>query len=341
MPFHIASEPRGAATVRRVEALALGPIKRMLGVNVDGWLIAGATDEHYRTFVSDAALRQLVSWRLAHVRIPLDLALLTSARGWHTLDEALARCLRQGLTPALALRVADHGALFSAPGEWRVLGDCWRQIAARYKDSGTLFDLLDVPHPPADAPEVVLDELGAPRLSSAAARRAPAPGAAEARAWGALAARLTQEVREADPDAPLIVQSVGAQPAAFAQLRPTRDLHTRYSFHAFAPEALTQRGEGAYPGDVDGERWDRDRMASEIEPALTFARNYEAQLYLGAFGITTAAPRAARLTWTRTLLSLCRGHGIGWAYWTYRHPAFGLAVDSAVDYDLLGVLQSE
>jgi hypothetical protein len=327
-----------------VEALALGPVKRLLGMNIDGWLVAEQTADHYRGYVGDGELRQLVSWRLTHVRLPVELALLTTASGWRVLDDAMARCLRQGLGVVLALRLdgrSDHTDLFAAPRAWRVLGDCWKRLAARYRDAGAIYDLLDQPLPPADVAADVLSELGAPRLSTAAARRQPAPGVAEARAWGALAARLTESLREVDADSELIVQSVGAQPAAFARLHPTRDERTRYSFHLFAPEALTRRGEGTYPGEVAGEKWDRDRLAREIEPALAFARTYEARLYLGAFGVTAAAPRASRLTWTRTLLSLCRGSGIGWAYWTYRHPDFGLAVEGAVDYDLLGVLQSE
>ena len=324
--------------------MALGPVKRLLGVNIDGWLVAGQTAEHYRSFVTDAALRQLLSWRLTHVRLPIELGLLSTTSGWHSLDSAIERCHGHGLGIVLALRLDDlahHTAMFNTPGTWRTLADCWKQLAGRYQHTGALFDLLDRPQPPADAPEEVLVELGAPRLSTAASRRAPRAGAAEARAWGALATSLTQAIREVSAEAPLIVQSVGAQPAGFAHLRPTRDPHTRYSFHAFAPETLTRHGEGTYPGEVDGERWDRDRLAREIEPVLAFARNYEAPLYLGAFGITAKAPRASRLTWTRTLLSLCRSHGIGWAYWTYRHPDFGLAVQGAVDYDLLGVLQSE
>ena len=333
--------PDAPVTVSAVEALALGPIKRLLGVNVDGWLSAGQSAEHYRAFVDDAALRQLVSWRLPHVRLPLDLQVLATPDGWRMVDDAMARSLRHGLTVMLALRTADHAGLFTVPGEWQTLADAWQQIAQRYKDAGALFDLLDKPAPPPDAPEEVLVELGAPRLSAAATRRTPAPGAAEARAWGALATRLSEEIRETHPEAELVVQSTGANPAAFAHLRPTRDTRTRYAFQLFAPEALTKRGEGSYPGEVEGERWDRDRLVREIEPALAFARTYEAQLYVGAFGITAKAPRAARLTWTRTVLSLCRTHGIGWAYWTYRHPDFGLAVEGAVDYDLLGVLQSE
>lgn len=324
-----------------MEALSLGPVKRLLGVNLDGWLEAGGSADSYQGFVSERELGQLASWRLMHVRLPVEVELLDSADGWRALDTALTRCLRHGLGVVLALRVTAHTRLFSSRGAWRGLGERWRQVAERYRDSGALFDLLDRPQPPSEIAEEVLTEMGAPRLSIGAARRQPAPGVLEARAWGALAVRLTEEIREVDDEAELIVQSVAARPAAFAQLRPTRDGRTRYSFHAFAPESLTLRGEGIYPGLVDGEQWDRERLAKELEPALVFARTYAAPLYLGAFGVTDAAPRTSRLTWLRSLLSLCRRSGIGWAYWSYRDRHFGLAVEGAVDYDLLGVLQSE
>jgi hypothetical protein len=105
---------------------------------------------------------------------------------------------------------------------------------------------------------------------------------------------------------------------------------------------------------IGGERWDRERLQSLLEPVLEFRRVYEAPVYLGAFGVTAAAPRQAQLTWMRTLLSLCRMHAIGWAYWTYKDERFGLICDAGpyrglerfqnpqrLDYDLLGVLQSE
>ncbi|HEU5316843.1 MAG TPA: cellulase family glycosylhydrolase [Chloroflexota bacterium] len=322
------------------DALALGPVKRLLGVNVDGWLVAGAAPSHYSRFVSDGDLAKLVSWRLPHVRLPVDGA-LTAAEGWRALDDAIGRCLRQSLTVTLALRLDDHGALFASPDGWRATAEWWRAVAARYRDSGVRFDLLDEPQPPASVSEEALSALGSPRLSAAAARRAPLPGAVEGRAWSALAGRLTAAIREVAPDAPLVVQPAGGVPEAFAHLRPTRDARTGYGFHAFSPQALTRRGEGTYPGEVAGERWDRERLRATLEPALAFGRAHEAPVEVVAFGITRAAPRQSRLTWTRSLLSLCRSEGMGWCYWTLRHPEFGLVVEAGVDYDLLGVLQSE
>jgi len=324
-----------------VQALAIGPIKRLIGVNVDGWLVAGAPAAHYREFVSDEDLARLVSWRFNHVRLPLEAKLLHEDDGWKVMDEAVARCARHGLGVVVALRLADQAAPYAAAEAWRPPAERWRQIAARYASSGVLFDLLDAPQPPAEIDEEVLSALGAPRLSAAAARRATVAGATEGRAWSALALRLTQAIREVAEEATLVVESVGGRPEAFAQLRPTRDARTLYAFHTFVPEALTRRGAGTYPGEVGGERWDRERMRRMLEPALTFAQAYDGTLYAAAFGITARAQRQSRLTWTRSFLSLCRGAGIGWAYWTLRHPEFGLVVEGAVDYDLLGVLQSE
>jgi hypothetical protein len=201
--------------------------------------------------------------------------------------------------------------------------------------------LLDVPELPDEVAPDVLSELGAVRLSAAAAQRAQAPGATAARAWNALATRLTQVIRAVEAERTLVMQSVGARAEAFAGLRPTRDTNTWYGFHGFAPEGLTRRGEGVYPGQVDGERWDRERLQRWLAPALEFRATYRAPLYLGAFGATTAGQRQSRLTWMRSLLAVCRPQVAGWAFHTYCDPAFGLYGGDGVDYDLLGLLQTE
>jgi len=138
--------------------------------------------------------------------------------------------------------------------------------------------------------------------------------------------------------------------------------------HPPAPSPTRGEGEAAggdsdrltYPGVIDGERWDRERMERYLAPAVEFGRTYEVPLYLCAFGVSSTAPRVSQLTWVRSLLGLCRAHGMGWAYWTYRAfggQPFGLIADGAdvapvaalppfqnaqrLDYELLGVLQSE
>ncbi|MDQ3703529.1 MAG: glycoside hydrolase family 5 protein, partial [Chloroflexota bacterium] len=281
---------------------------------------------------------------------------------------------------ALRLPAAAHPALFADPGAWQGLLDRWESIAKRYHDAPELlsYDLLDHPTAPDTLPPEALTALGAARVSPAAARRPALPGATAARAWNALAAKLTNAIRAHDDRHTIVIQSHEASPAAFTHLRPTRDPNTLYSFHCFDPRAFTQQGlvgqepierglgdQNAagqvapvpYPGTIDGERWDRARLQELLGPALEFRRVYEAPVYVGAFGVAGGAPRAGQLTWLRTVLSLCRAHGLGWAYWTYKGGPFGLAADRSsasadirqerygnpmgLDYDLLGILQGE
>jgi hypothetical protein len=333
---------------------------RLHGINLGGWLVAGAPPEHLDGFVTAADFGRLVNWRLTHVRLPVDDALLDSAEGWLALDRALVACLRAGLSCVLALRLPreQRATVFASEDGWGRLATRWEALAGRYADApdGLLYDLLDRPAAPDDLPPEALAALGAVRLSAAAARRPAVAGATAGRAWNALAAQLTRAVRSRDERHTLVVESNGAAPEAFAQLRPTRDLNTVYSFHCFAPRAFTLQGAQpppaggtlpaaaaplTYPGTVDGERWDRARLQALFEPVLEFRRVYQAPVYLGAFGVAAGAPRSGRLTWLRSVLSLCRAGGVGWAYWTYRDGPFALLEGDGLDYELLGVLQSE
>lgn len=376
---------------------------RLQGVNLGGWLVAGASEAHLARFIGDADLARLASWRFTHVRLPVDAALLDGSDGWTALDAAIAACGRHGLGCVLALRLAaaELADAFADATGWQGLAARWDSIARRYceRPVDLYFSLLDRPEAPDDVAPEVLAALGAPRPSTAATRRPAQAGSAAARAWGALAVRLTQAIRAVDDRHTIVVESSErASARAFRHLRPTRDSNTIYSFQCFEPEAFTLQSAGrrwphapgdapqgmtpspaagksppvlspapdpaasepvpaaVYPGMIAGERWDRERLQQLLQPALEFRRVYDAPLYLGAFGASAAAPRQARLTWVRSLVALCRVHGIGWAYWTYKDDLFGLVAAAAagppqaqalhqnpqgIDYDLLGVLQSE
>jgi hypothetical protein len=301
-------------------------------------------------------------------------AIVDSADGLLSLDHFLTLCSRRELSCAVALQIDQRG-LYADEPRWRELVDRWTMVASRYAgwSQRLAYDLLDQPDAPDDLTPDALAALGAVKLSPAAARRVAAPGATGARAWNALAQRLTHSIRERDQRHALIVgANQRASVAAFAQLRPTRDEHTLYAYRFFAPGAFTCQEDDAgqaagasravsYPGIVAGEMWDRNRLLQELEPAIEFRRAYGAPLYVTAFGASAAAPRASQLTWTRSLVALLRTHGIGWAYWTYRGDPFGLVCGDprggpsdqpcagrpqfqnapGVDYGLLSVLQSE
>jgi hypothetical protein len=220
---------------------------RLQGVNLGGWLVAGATASHLTQFVEAGDFARLASWRFTHVRLPLDAALLDEPQGWRALDGVLATCERYQLRCILALRLPPRArqSLFAEEGQWRALLQRWQDIARRYRQAQPLlaYDLLERPLAPDDLPAPALAALGAARLSPAAARRPARPGATGGRAWNALALKLTAAIRELDERVMLVVQAnEGASAAAFAHLRPTRDPHTHYSFHCFDPPAFTMQG---------------------------------------------------------------------------------------------------
>lgn len=322
-------------------------------------------------------MARLHNWRFTHARLPVEAALLDSPDGWPVLDMALDRCLRAGLGCVLALQWPQTG-LFSDEAHWQLFLNWWESIAGRYAGwPDTLsFELLDVPAPPDHVPETALAALGAPRLSRVAATRPALPGATGGRAWNALAQRTVQAIRTVDGNRPLIIPAAHGDAAGFAHLRPVRDAHATYCFQCFEPRAFTQQplhtsgladtpGTAgtvdatsttpvSYPGIVDGERWDRSRLQRVLEPVFVFQHTYEVPVYLSAFGVSNGAPRSSQLTWLRSLLGLCRTSGAGWAYWAYEASFHGLICESGpdagltqyqnpsrLDYDLLGVLQSE
>lgn len=371
---------------------AFGPTtqRRMHGINLAGWFVRDASANHLRSFAGEVDVARLANWRFTHLRLPIDIEVLSRAEGWAALDQALILARQYGLDCVIALRAADEVAwgLFMMPDAWQALAQTWETVAQRYRDwpaGGVLYELLDGPQPPDDVPPDVLVALGAPRPSPAAARRRPPPGSVGAMAWHGLASSLTERIRRVDQRHTIIVQAPGASPTAFTQFRPTRDPLTIYGFQCFEPAAFTLQGTprqaaprsvtagygapaqegadqvevrpsitGVYPGEIAGERWDRERLRRTFEPALEFRRLYEVPLYLSAFGASIAAPRQARLTWIRSVLSLCHAQDLGWAFWTYRDPFMGLICDSGpytsagtyqnaqrLDYDLLGMIQSE
>ncbi|MGH2352876.1 MAG: hypothetical protein ACRDJN_14805, partial [Chloroflexota bacterium] len=164
---------------------------RLQGVNLGGWLVAGATPEHLAGFVGEGDFARLASWRLSHVRLPVDAALLDVPAGWTALDGALGACVRRGLRCVLALRLgrAEQDGLFTAESRWRSVVERWEAIARRYREvADTLYyDLLHRPSAPDDLSPEALAALGAARLSPAAARRPAPAGATGGRAWNALA----------------------------------------------------------------------------------------------------------------------------------------------------------
>ncbi|HEY0947593.1 MAG TPA: cellulase family glycosylhydrolase [Opitutaceae bacterium] len=204
-------------------------------------------------------------------------------------------------------RVASHGGVAVAAGDfWRTAPSqehflrVWQRIAARYRDEHAViwgFDLLNEP-----------DD-----------RAVTAAGAD----WQTLAARAAAAVRRIDPRRTLIIEPpLGGSAAGFEGFQPLDVPGVVYSFHMYSPFDYTHQGvfspsaPVAYPGVIDGRRWDKAALEASMAPAVAFARKHRVQLYVGEFSAIRWAPGAA--DYLADLIDLFESHGWDWSYHAYR-----------------------
>ena len=325
---------------------------RLQGVNLGGWLVAGATPS-----TSPASPDRRTSPASPAGASPTPGSRWTTPcwtgrrAGWPSTGPCMA-CLGAGLRCVLALRLAPGAgpALFASAEDWGRLVTRWETIARRY--AGRPRGPLLRPPRPAGRPGRPAPRGARPPSARCASRQPPrpppaAPGATGGRAWNALALRLTQAVRARDERHTHRGRSpTRPAPAAFTHLRPTRDPIPSTASTASIPAPLPGRerrrrgagrttggngraASGPTPPSPTPGRWTASvgtgpACRPSSSPRWSSAASTRRPVYLGAFGVASGAPRAGQLTWLRTVLSLCRAHGIGWASWTYRGGPFAL-----------------
>jgi hypothetical protein len=103
-----------------------------------------------------------------------------------------------------------------------------------------------------------------------------------------------------------------------------------YSFHFYGPMDFThQRGkqghmttseeqwrDRVYPGFMQGEKWDKQRLLKEVQTAAAWRDKHGARVWCGEFGVARWARGAYR--WTADWIDLLEQEKIGWAYYEYR-----------------------
>ena len=168
------------------------------------------------------------------------------------------------------------------------------------------------------------------------------------------------------------------QPVFLKILKPLDDPNIVYNFHFYEPFVFTHQGASwidttmaslhdvPYPssngrcgklpdfGDATandwagwyctGDTWDAQHIASRIQEAVDWAKQYGVRLTCNEFGVyPPVAPPEDRLQWFRDVHSALEKQGIGWTVWGY-DDAFGLGysalqpMDAGV-LDALGLVQ--
>ncbi len=182
----------------------------------------------------------------------------------------------------------------------------WKRIAARFRD-----------HPDKEA-LWAYDLLNEPKES---------PLAATWQAAADLHLRTARAIREIDPDMPLVVSSLNGEPTAFKTLKPLPLEDVVYEFHMYEPFVYTHQfilpettpADGkllAYPGVIQGERWDKERLRQKLKPVRDFQLRYGARILVGEFSSLVWSPNAE--IWLKDCIDIFEEYGWDYAYHSFR-----------------------
>ena len=225
------------------------------------------------------------------------------------LDSLLPPCRREGLRVVVDLHTPPGGSILLPGYAWPLFQDksyqdrfaqVWDKIARRYKGNKTVwgYDLANEPIE-GDVADGLLD-------------------------WHALATRTALAVRQIDPDHAIIVEpGPGGGYDQLPYFAPLPLHNIVYSVHLYEPAQFTMQGVTpdlptgvAYPGIIDGVRWDRAQMAHSLQVVASYQKHYHVAIYIGEFSAIRWAPGAE--AWLRDAISIFEQNGWDWSYHAFR-----------------------
>ena len=160
--------------------------------------------------------------------------------------------------------------------------EVWQKMARRYRDAKVVwgYDLVNEPI-----------ETGRRR------------GASTGRSWPSgrrrPCARSTRSARSSS-------SARWAQPGGFTDFQPIEVPNVVYSVHMYMPHTFTHQGvfdgwekKWLYPGEIDGERWDKAQLERALKPVIDFQKRYRVQIYVGEFSAIRWAPDGSACRYLR------------------------------------------
>ncbi|MBL7153888.1 MAG: cellulase family glycosylhydrolase [Phycisphaerae bacterium] len=223
-------------------------------------------------------------------------------------DKALEACEKYGIKVLVDLHTppggrADGGVcrMFQNKRYQDKLIEVWDKIARRYKGRDVVYayDLLNE-----------------------AVEGAVADGLLD---WRALATKAAKTIRAVDPDKPVVFEpSPWGGPDGFDVLEPLDLDRVIYSFHMYRPHNFTHQGVYndktgiAYPGRIDGEIWNKERLREEMLPAIEFQEAFNVHIYVGEFSVIRWAPGESGYNYLSDVTDLFEQYAWDWSYHAYR-----------------------
>ena len=315
------------------------------GVNLGGWIsqFRQAKKEHFDSFITEEDIKQIASWGMDHVRLPIDYMVLEDddkpfeykEEGFSYIDQCISWCEKYKLNIILDLHRAP-GYAFHSLNENKLFDDqflqeryirLWQAFAKRYINYGNnvVFELLnEIVEPNSDR-------------------------------WNKLSRQAIEGIRQIDKERLIIIGGNNYNSVdTLYELDKMEDNNLIYTFHFYQPHIFTHQKasweellkdlefEVTYPSDQKlyeaylakseefkrrysyAKKTDKDYLRSLLQPALNFAKERNVTLYCGEYGVIDHAPMESNLKWHEDLSDLLIEYGIGRAVWTYKLMSFPL-----------------
>jgi hypothetical protein len=283
-----------------------------------GAMVSPSIDEASLRVLGQQWNANLVRWQLVRFEKsdnPLD---LVAYDRWlqgalKQLDAALPLCEKYGLRVVVDLHSppggqflrggyagADRG-LFTDAACQRKFVEVWQQMAKRYKGVKAIwgYDLANEP----------LESIGGEDQVD----------------WQELAQRAAEAIRTIDAERTIIVEpGEGGLPPGLKALRPLAVPNVVYSVHMYLPHAFTHQGVFGpgkayrYPGEIDGQRWDKAHLEAALRPAVEFQQKYNVHIYIGEFSAIRWAPDQSAQRYLKDLIDIFEAHDWDWSYHAFR-----------------------
>ncbi len=137
--------------------------------------------------------------------------------------------------------------------------------------------------------------------------------------WNQLAPRLIAAIRDVDRERPILIEPVNwGGSGGFARLDRFDDDNIIYSLHTYEPFEFTHQEippYAAYPGDFDGEYFDRETLAEILEPVDAFQARYGVPIVVGEWGGIRWLPGMDQYISDQLTLFEARGWSWLWYAW--------------------------
>jgi len=231
---------------------------------------------------------------------------------------ALNNIAKAGLTAVVAVRNGPgRNAMMPGIEDKDVITTLYQDAAAQaaYQEM-----LRDVVRRFRDRPEIIAWEpIIEPAFDWYLMDEEEPPYSQAAALWNQLAPQLIAAIRDQDSERPILIEPVNwGGPDGFILLDRFADDNLIYSLHTYEPFAFTHQETPpyhAYPGQFDGEQFDKEALANLLKPVIAFQEQYGVPIVVGEWGGIRWLPGIDQ--YITDQLSLFETHGWSWFWYAW------------------------